>query len=72
MRLYKNSRLIYTHSVDARMFRTLARLFESQTTYISFGAAVIACDAHNVCSLYDPLDHVSVPAADAPAPVATA
>jgi hypothetical protein len=54
------------------MFRTLARLFESQTTYISFGAAVIACDAHNVCSLYDPLDHVSVPAADAPAPVATA
>jgi len=59
------------------MFRTLARLFQSQTTYISFGAAVIACDARNVCSLYDPStmspsDHVSVPAADAPAPVATA
>ena len=72
MRLYKDPRLIYTHSVDARMFRTLARLFQSETTYISFGATVIACDARNVCSLYDPLDHAAFPAADAPAPVATA
>ena len=53
------------------MFRTLARLFESQPSYISFGAAVIACDEKNVCSLYDPLEHATFPAADAPTPVAT-